>query len=66
MQTMIPSHNLTLHLSNLQTEATYTQNRDFDYIREGWIVRFVFDFKNACFIFVYVSGRQLIAFDDGF
>jgi hypothetical protein len=27
---------------------------------------FGFDFKNAGFTFVYVSGRQLIAFDFGF
>ena len=63
---MIPYHHLTLHWSNLQTEATHTHTEFSSEIGVGRIGGFGFDFKNTEFIFVYVSGRQLIAFDAGY
>ena len=66
MQTMIPSHHLALHWSNLQTEALILKREVSCEIGVGRICRFGFDFKNADFINVYVSGSQLIAFDVGF
>ena len=67
MQTLIPSHHLTRHWTNLQTAKSFILKTEVSSeMCIGRIGRIGFDFKNTGFIFLYVSERHLIAFDVGF
>ena len=53
---MLPSHHLTLYWATLLILQTEVSSE----IGMGRTGEYCFDFKNAGFIFVYVSVRQLV------
>ena len=60
---MMQSHHLTFHWSTYKLKPLILKTKVSSEIGVGG---FGFDFINTDFIFVYVSGRQLIAFNVSF